>query len=132
MLPFEARPPHPSCQGPSIPFLINKEKFQGTLRLAHVYSSLFSEKVMRVCAGPGGMVVPLWIRPEYIKATLFKSVPKSSWWKTPLKEHNNGLQCFPSVEGERPVTARAEWGGLSCVSVYGQQTRHKNHFFYDD
>ena len=66
-----------------------------------------------------------WIRPEYIKATLFKSVPESSWWKTPLQEHNNGLQCFPSAEGERPVTARAAWSGLNNVSIYGHQRHHK-------
>lgn len=66
-----------------------------------------------------------WIGPEYIKATLFKSVPESSWWKTPLQEHNNGLQCFPSAEGERPVTARAAWSGLNNVSIYGHQRHHK-------
>lgn len=65
------------------------------------------------------------IRPEYIKATLFKSVPESSRWKTPLQEHNNGLQCFPSAEGERPVTARAAWSGLNNVSIYDHQRNHK-------
>lgn len=61
-----------------------------------------------VCTQDGGMGVPkpLWIRPEYIKAILFKSVPKSSWWKTPLQEHNNGLQSFPSAHAESPATAR--------------------------
>lgn len=59
-----------------------------------------------------GVRVCVCVRAEYIKATLFKSVPKSSWWKTPLQEHNNGLQCFPSAAAERTVTARAARSGL--------------------
>lgn len=52
-------------------------------------------------------------------------MPESSWWKTPLQEHNNGLQCFPSAEGERPVTARAAWSGLNNVSIYSHHRHHK-------
>lgn len=58
---------------------------------------------------------------EYIMATFFKSVPESSRMKTPLQEHNNGLQFFPSADGEGPVTARAARSRISDIPIYCHQ-----------
>lgn len=59
-------------------------------------------------------------------ATLFKSVPESSRMKTPLQEHNNGLQFFPSADGERPVTARAARSWMSDIPIYCHQRLPKS------
>ena len=39
--------------GPSIPFLINKEKFQGTERLTHVNPLFWERRAVYVCGGDG-------------------------------------------------------------------------------